>query len=227
VICTGDVSHSSSGAVYVCVLAMRWLYWLCYPNATQNEILCENTVGRISNSKPCPQHTHSHSACLPAFHQRAQPPPPDTDGDAPFLNQHAEPKDGHAETVAMGDMAPPLPHNPHAAGPNDGELAAAKALADNALALVKAHEERKAALAVVIKQEKYYSDVDLPSSWKDGDWTGLAPGQALTATLDEKRVASVKRYAFNAMRSAELPLRRPLRDFRSGQCQSQVRCQPF
>lgn len=133
-----------------------------------------------------------------------------------FLNRHADPKDFHPRAPKE------LPPNPHAAGPSDKELAAAKKLADEARAYKQAHEERKVALAVVRKQEKYYADVEVPSSWTDGDWTGLPPGKAATATSEEKRIASVKRYAFNAMRSAEIPLRRPLRDFRTGQCQAQV-----
>jgi hypothetical protein len=38
------------------------------------------------------------------------------------------------------------------------------------------------------------------------------------ATEQQKTEASVKKYAFNAYKSGQLPLRRPLRDMRSSQC---------
>ena len=42
------------------------------------------------------------------------------------------------------------------------------------------------------------------------------------ASEDQMRTASVAKYAFNAHRSAKVPLRRPLRDMRSAACKAQM-----
>ena len=148
----------------------------------------------------------------------ADTPPPESLG---FLNRHADP----AGFQPRGRRVSDVQHlqNPHAEGPDASELAAAKALADNAAAFKIAHEQRKADMAVVTECPLIHEDVALPESWTHADWTGLPPDQLATATPMQKREASIKRYAFNAMKSAEIPLRRPLKDYRSEQCKSQVR----
>eukprot|EP00038_Savillea_parva_P021376 m.34494 g.34494 ORF g.34494 m.34494 type:complete len:628 (-) comp5143_c0_seq2:210-2093(-) len=148
-------------------------------------------------------------------------PPPESLG---FLNRHADP----AGFQPRGRRVSDVQHlqNPHAEGPDASELAAAKALADNAAAFKIAHEQRKADMAVVTECPRIHEDVALPESWTHADWTGLPPDQLATATPMQKREASIKRYAFNAMKSAEIPLRRPLQDYRSEQCKSQLYPKP-
>ena len=46
--------------------------------------------------------------------------------------------------------------------------------------------------------------------------------QAATATLEQKEDASFRKYAFNALRSNQLPLRRPLLDSRSPSCKGSM-----
>ena len=52
--------------------------------------------------------------------------------------------------------------------------------------------------------------------------SGMDPDAQRMASEDQIRQSSVKKFAFNAHRSAKIPLRRPLRDMRSQQCQAQL-----
>eukprot|EP00040_Diaphanoeca_grandis_P031373 m.187604 g.187604 ORF g.187604 m.187604 type:complete len:633 (+) comp32310_c7_seq1:315-2213(+) len=109
----------------------------------------------------------------------------------------------------------------HAHGPAEDEIVQAKKLREDAEHLVIVEKKRVSAMKKVEALEKFYSDVKLPKPWIDGDWTGLPEGQAATASESEKTQATIKRYAFNAMISATVPLRRPLRDMRSELCKQQ------
>eukprot|EP00039_Didymoeca_costata_P020214 m.340483 g.340483 ORF g.340483 m.340483 type:complete len:619 (+) comp19327_c0_seq1:176-2032(+) len=86
---------------------------------------------------------------------------------------------------------------------------------------LKVAELKADALAPVKRMEKYYPDVPIPSAWTSRTWTGMSDTEFQTATEHRKGEASVQKYAFNAYKSASIPLRRPLRDFRSSLCQAQ------
>jgi len=64
--------------------------------------------------------------------------------------------------------------------------------------------------------------VKAPDAWINGDWTGMDADAQRMASEDQMRTASVAKYAFNAHRSAKVPLRRPLRDMRSAACKAQM-----
>ena len=57
----------------------------------------------------------------------------------------------------------------------------------------------------------------LPDSWAAQDWSDLVGG-----TAEDKAAASVRRYAFNAYKSAKLPLDREVPDSRSAECKAVV-----
>jgi len=142
-----------------------------------------------------------------------------------YLNRHADPGSygRHPRGVEGGDRETrPKAVNPHAEGPDASEIAAAKALAEHAASIKAEHDRQHALLAPAVRLDKYHPDVELPTSWTKADWTGLTEAQLATATDADKREASIKKYAFNAQKSAELPLRRPLNDMRSAQCQAQL-----
>eukprot|EP00050_Salpingoeca_kvevrii_P018136 m.71116 g.71116 ORF g.71116 m.71116 type:complete len:593 (+) comp7919_c0_seq1:1-1779(+) len=66
----------------------------------------------------------------------------------------------------------------------------------------------------------HYPDAPIPPGWAERDWTGLPLSEAASASEQRKTDASVTKYAFNAYKSAMIPLRRE-HDFRSPECKAQ------
>lgn len=88
----------------------------------------------------------------------------------------------------------------------------------------EARIRKRSELRTASELTKFWPDVTLPSGWTHGpsDWSGLPPEKLADATPDQIVDASIAKYAFNAYKSATIPLRRPLRDMRSAQCQASL-----